>query len=54
MANCATCTQRRDDCPDGPDGALIALGPFWEGRDRDCPRELEEWRKTIQGQLGTK
>lgn len=52
MRNCATCKLRREDCPEGPDGALLALGPFWGGSDRDCPLELEQWRKDADAALG--
>lgn len=45
MRNCKTCRDRTDECPEAADGALLALGPFWGGGDRDCPRELEAWRK---------
>jgi hypothetical protein len=44
MATCLGCPHRTKECPEEPDGALLALGAFWGGRDRDCPKELAEWR----------
>ncbi len=46
MRNCKDCKHRSEEC-DSADGALVALGLYWGGtEDRDCPKELEEWRKT--------
>ena len=51
MPNCTGCPHRTEECPESPDGALIALGPFWGGGDRDCPRELADWRKESESAL---
>jgi len=52
MRNCKTCRERTPECPDTADGALLALGPFWGGGDRDCPLELAAWRKESAALLG--
>ncbi|MBI5018269.1 MAG: hypothetical protein HZB55_22620 [Deltaproteobacteria bacterium] len=48
MKNCKACPDRTDECPKDPDGALLALGPFWGGSDRDCPKELSDWRASME------
>ncbi len=47
--SCQHCKDRTEECPTTPDGALLALGPFWGGADRDCPKELAEWRASTEG-----
>ena len=54
MKKCKSCEDRTEECPTGPDGALLALGPFWGGADRECPKELEEWKKEAEAALRKK
>jgi hypothetical protein len=48
MKKCKECPDKTSDCPTGPDGALLALGPIWGGADRDCPKELADWSKEAE------
>ncbi|GAB4275472.1 MAG: hypothetical protein Kow0092_31080 [Deferrisomatales bacterium] len=54
MKKCERCPHRTEECPDSADGALLALGPFWGGADRDCPRDFKKWREEADAALEKK